>query len=53
MLLGSASVLRRRDDGVTWAALFNLALGRKNQYVGAAAVELMAEALAEVKEWPG
>jgi N-acyl-D-amino-acid deacylase len=53
MLPGSASVLRRRDDGVTWAALFNVALGRKNQYVGAAVVELMAQALGQVKEWPG
>jgi len=52
MLPGSASVLRRRDDGVTWAALFNLALGRKKQYLGTAVVELMAQALAEVKRWP-
>jgi hypothetical protein len=52
MLPGSASVLRRRDDGITWAALFNRAKGRKKQYLGAAVVELMALALGQVKEWP-
>src|SRR5579859_782025 len=52
MLYGSASVLRRRDDGVVWAALFNLSLGRQQMYLGAAAVDLMAQALAEIKTWP-
>jgi N-acyl-D-amino-acid deacylase len=53
MLPGSASVLRRRDDGTTWAALFNRALGRQGQYLGAAVVALMGEALKEIKDWPG
>ena len=45
MLPGTAAVLRRRDDGLTWAALFNRALGRKEQYLGAPIVELMETAL--------
>lgn len=52
MLPGTAAVLRRRDDGVIWAALFNRAEGRKKQYLGAFAVELMGQALEQVKEWP-
>ena len=52
MLPGSASVLRRRDDGVVWAALFNLALGRQEAYLGGVVVELMAQALGEIKTWP-
>jgi N-acyl-D-amino-acid deacylase len=52
MLPGSASVLRRRDDGIIWSALFNRAEGRKKQYLGAFVVELMAQALEQVERWP-
>ena len=52
LLPGSASVLRRRDDGIIWAALFNRAEGRKKQYLGAFVVELMGRALEQIKEWP-
>jgi N-acyl-D-amino-acid deacylase len=52
MLPGTAAVLRRRDDGVVWAALFNLALGRQQMYLGAAVVELMRSALDEIEDWP-
>lgn len=52
MLMGTAAVMRRRDDGVCWAALFNAALGRKDMYVGAPIVAGMDEALASITVWP-
>lgn len=45
MLMGTATVMRRRDDGICWAALFNLALGRKEAYVGGQIVPLIASAI--------
>lgn len=48
MLMGTATVMRRRDDGLCWAALFNLALGRKEAYLGGAIVPLINEALTRI-----
>jgi N-acyl-D-amino-acid deacylase len=52
MLMGTAAVMRRRDDGICWAALFNSALGRNDAYVGGPIVAGMDEALASIEKWP-
>jgi len=52
MLMGTAAVMRRRDDGVCWAALFNSALGRRDMYIGSPIVAGMDEALAAITTWP-
>ncbi len=52
MLMGTAAVMRRRDDGICWAALFNSALCRREMYVGAPVVAGMDEALASIATWP-
>lgn len=52
MLMGTAAVMRRRDDGLCWAALFNAALGRRDMYIGAPVVAGMEEALASITSWP-
>jgi N-acyl-D-amino-acid deacylase len=52
MLMGTAAVMRRRDDGICWTALFNAALGRRDMYVGAPVVAGMDEALASISTWP-
>jgi len=45
-------VMRRRDDGICWSALFNSALGRNDAYIGGPVVAGMDEALASVERWP-
>jgi N-acyl-D-amino-acid deacylase len=52
MLHGTATVMRRRDDGICWAALFNRAIGRKEAYIGDAVSPLMNQALARITDWP-
>lgn len=49
MLFGTAAVLRRRDDGLCWAALFNAALGRKKAYIGDAIVQPVDEVLTQLQ----
>jgi N-acyl-D-amino-acid deacylase len=45
MLVGTATVMRRRDDGICWSALFNLSLGRREAYTGSAIVPLINQAI--------
>ncbi len=52
MLPGTASILRRREDGICWAAVFNRAIGRKEVYVGSPMVNLMNETLTKIDQWP-
>jgi N-acyl-D-amino-acid deacylase len=52
MLMGTATVMRRREDGICWTALFNAALGRNETYLGSPIVAGMDEALASITDWP-
>jgi len=54
LLDGTASILVKRHDGLTWAALFNSrsGTGPKRRNLAAAIDPLLHKAAAKVKEWP-
>lgn len=52
LLIGTAAVMRRRGDGICWAALFNTAHGTEDTYLGGPIVAAMEEALAQISAWP-
>ncbi len=48
MLMGTAAVMRRREDGLCWAALFNTAHGQDEVYLGGPIAAAMEEALQQI-----
>ncbi len=49
---GTASILVRRADGLTWAVLFNTCNNRKGKYLGELIDPLVHQAADKVKRWP-
>jgi N-acyl-D-amino-acid deacylase len=49
---GTATLLVRRHDGLTWAVLFNSRSNRKGGYLGDLIDPLVHEAADKVKRWP-
>ncbi len=49
---GTATLLVRRSDGLTWAVLFNTRSNAKGKYLGGLIDPLMHEAADKVKRWP-
>ncbi|MFO0866011.1 MAG: serine hydrolase domain-containing protein [Gemmataceae bacterium] len=49
---GTATILVRRHDGLTWAVLFNARENAKGEYLAGKIDPLVHRAADEVKEWP-
>jgi CubicO group peptidase (beta-lactamase class C family) len=49
---GTASILVRRHDGLTWAVLFNAKENAKGEYLAGKIDPLVHRAADEVREWP-
>ena len=52
LLDGTASLLVRRHDGITWAVLFNRDFDAKHQYLGALIDPLLHPVADGIKVWP-
>jgi N-acyl-D-amino-acid deacylase len=49
---GTATILVRRSDGLTWAVLFNTRGNQKGEYLGSLIDPLVHQAANKVKRWP-
>ena len=49
---GTATILVRRHDGLTWAVLFNARSNAKGEYLGSLIDPLVHQAADKVKRWP-
>jgi len=49
---GTASLLVRRHDGLTWAVLFNIDTSPDGKYLGTLIDPLLHQAASQVKTWP-